>query len=267
MTVLAPPNRCRNRAVVVLLACALALPMATPARAETDDMFAVMFRMMLVMMNVMSNSMQNNNTFGGNNWGGLNSFNMGMSTLPMMSGFGSPWNNFGTPWNSFGNTPWGGTPWNSFGDMPYGGTPWNSYRGTPWGGTPWNSFGGTPYGGSSPWGYQDYPYGGDYDYPATWGPNEIPPPNTSHSLLDGRWFGNTGEVLEIRGNRFTLRTSGAAIGGIVRIRNNIITLFSPQTNTTTRYTFLRNQSQLLMDDGRGTVLTFRMHPADAVHVF
>jgi len=145
-----------------------------------------------------------------------------------------------------------------------GGTPWNSYGGMPWGGTPWNSFDGMPYGGNSPWGYQDYPYGGDYDYPATWGRNEIPPPNTSFSLLDGRWFGNTGEVLEIRGNRFTLRTSGAAIGGIVRIRNNVIALFSPQTNTTTRYTFLRNQSQLLLDDGSGTVLTFRMHPADAV---
>lgn len=246
MTVLPPPNRCRNRAVIALLACALTLPLATPARAETDDMFAVMFRMMLVMMNVMSNSMLNNNTYGGNNWGGLNSFNMGMSTLPMMSGFGSPWNNFGTPWNSFGSTPW------------------NSYGGMPWGGTPWNSFDGMPYGGNSPWGYQDYPYGGDYDYPATWGRNEIPPPNTSVSLLNGRWFGNTGEVLEIRGNRFTLRTSGAAIGGIVRIRNNVIALFSPQTNTTTRYTFLRNQSQLLLDDGSGTVLTFRMHPADAV---
>ena len=83
-------------------------------------------------------------------------------------------------------------------------------------------------------------------------------------MLDGRWFGNTGEVLEIRGNRFTLRTSGAAIGGVVKFRNNVIALFSPQTNTTTRYTFLRTQSEVVVDDGSGTVLSFRMHPADAV---
>jgi len=247
----------RHRRAALLLACALTLPVSMPAQAVADDMFSVMIRMMLVMMNVMSGAMLgNNNSNWGNNLGGLNSFNMGMGTLPMMSGFGSPMSGYGSPWNSFGSSPW-----NNPGMSPWGGSPWNSFGSSPWGGSPWNNSGGTPWNG-----YQGDPYGGGYDYPATWGApgygNEIPPPYPDSSLLDGRWFGNSGEVLEIRGNRFQLRTAGAGIAGALRITNNIVSLYSPQTNTVTRYSFMRNQSQLLLSNGSGTVLTFRKHPAD-----
>lgn len=251
----------RRRRAALLLACALSLPVSMPAQAVADDMFSVMFRMMLVMMNVMSGAMLgNNNSSWGNNLGGLNSFNMGMNTFPMTSGFGSPW-------NSFGSSPWGVSPWNNPGMSPWGGSPWNSFGSSPWGGSPWNSFGGTPWNG-----YQGDPYSGGHDYPATRGApgygNEIPPPYPDSSLLDGRWFGNSGEVLEIRGNRFQLRTAGAAIGGALRITNNIVSLYSPQTNTVTHYSFMRNQSQLLLGNGSGTVLTFRKHPADnTLHTF
>ncbi|NNJ94025.1 MAG: hypothetical protein HKP57_04690 [Halobacteria archaeon] len=202
----------RHRRAALVLACALSLPVATPAQAAMDDMFSVMFRMMLVMANVMSDAMLGNT---GNNWGGLNSFNAGMTTMPMMSGFGSPWNSFG------------GTPWNSF-----GGTPWNSYGG----GTPWNRYG--------------IPRGA--------------PANRANLLLQGRWFGNSGEILEISGNRFRLRSPGASLAGIVRINGNVINMFSPQTNTVTRYTFLQNQSELLLNDGSGVLLSFRKHPANAL---
>jgi hypothetical protein len=219
----------------LVLTCALSLPVATPVQAEMDDMFSVMFRMMLVMANVMSDAMLGNtgNNWG-NNWGGLNSFNPGMTTMPMMSGFGSPWSSFGgTPWNSFG-----GTPWNSYG----GGSPWNSF-----GGTPWNRY-------STPWGAPANRYG-------------APPSNRANLLLQGRWFGNSGEILEIRGNRFRLRSAGASLAGIVRINGNVINMYSPQTNTVTRYTFLQNQSELLLNDGSGVLLTFRKRPANAVRVF
>ena len=216
------PGRRQRRAALVLV-CALTLPVATPAQAAMDDMFSVMFRMMLVMANVMSDAMLGNT---GNNWGGLNSFNMGMTTLPMMSGFGSPWNSFGgTPWNRYG----GGSPWSSS-----GGPPWNRY-GTPWG-APANRYG-------------------------------VPPSNRANLLLQGRWFGNSGEILEIRGNRFRLRSAGASLAGIVRINGNVINMYSPQTNTLTRYTFLQNQSELLLNDGSGVLLTFRKRPANGVRIF
>ncbi len=245
----------RHRRAALLLACALSLPVSMPAQAMADDMFSVMFRMMLVMMNVMSGAMLGNTGSNwGNNLGGLNSFSMGMNAFPMMSGFGSPMSGFGSPWNSFGSSPWGASPWNTPGMSPWGGTPWNSFGGLPWSGN------------------QGVPYGGGYDNPASWGApgygNEIPPPHPDFSLLDGRWFGNSGEILEIRGNRFQLRTAGAAIGGALSITNNIVSLYSPQTNTVTQYSFMRNQSQLFLSDGSGTVLTFSKYPADnMLHTF
>jgi hypothetical protein len=194
-----------------VLACALSLPVATPAQAAMDDMFSVMFRMMLVMANVMSDAMLGNT---GSNWGGLNSFNPGMTTLPMMAGLGTPWSSFG------------GTPWNS-----YGGTPWNR-SGTAWSG------------------------------PANW--HGVPRANRANLMLQGRWFGNSGEILEISGNRFRLRAAGASLTGIVRITGNVITMYSPQTNTMTRYSYLHNQSELLLNSGSGVLLTFRKHPANAL---
>lgn len=204
------PGRRQRRAALVL-ACALSLPVATPAQAAMDDMFSVMFRMMLVMANVMSDAMLGNT---GNNWGGLNSFNLGMTAMPMMSGLGTPWSSFG------------GTPWNS-----YGGTPWNRSA-VPWS-APANRYG-------------------------------VPRANRANFMLQGRWFGNSGEILEISGNRFRLRAAGASLAGIVRITGNAITMYSPQTNTVTRYTFLHNQSELLLKSGSGELLTFRKHPADAL---
>ena len=220
---------------MLLLACALSLPVSTPAQAMMDNMFAVMFKMMLVMMNVMSDAMLGNNNNWGNSLGGLNSFNLGMSTLPMMSGFGSPSSNSG-------QIPWSMSPWNSGGGNPFAGRSPGSFPG--------NAYG---------------PYGGGQGSPAMYG---APARYPAISLLEGRWYGNSGEILEVRGNRFQLRTARAALGGRIGIKNNIVNLYSPQTNTVTRYSFVRNQSELLLNNGSGVMLTFRKHPVDgAVHVF
>jgi hypothetical protein len=215
----------RRKRAAVLLAGALLLPVATPSQAVVDDMFGVMFRMMLVMMNVMSDAMLGNDNNWGNNFGGMNSLNMGMSAAPMMSGFGSPWSGFGN------------SPWNSSGGYPFAGAPGNAYA----------------------------PYAGGYGSPSRYG---APPPYPATSLLEGRWYGNSGEILEVRGNHFQLRTAAAALGGKLSIENNIVSMYSPQTNTVTRYTFMRNQSELLLNNGSGVVQAFRKHPNDgAVHVF
>ncbi|MDX1698581.1 MAG: hypothetical protein R3308_09860, partial [Thiohalobacterales bacterium] len=117
-------------------------------------------------------------------------------------------------------------------------SPWSGL-GSPWSGG-WNSPFGT---GAGPWGGH--------------GPRRA----DSH-LLEGRWYGNSGEILLIRGNRFSLRTGLIMLSGTLRIANNLIVMYSPQTRTVTRYTFVRNETNLFLDDGSGSVLTFRRHPRD-----
>jgi len=77
-------------------------------------------------------------------------------------------------------------------------------------------------------------------------------------LLDGKWYGNAGELLEIRGNRFRLQDEQSSINGAIRIENNIASLYSPQTGTVSQYTFIRNQSELLLQDATGQVLGFSL---------
>ena len=79
-------------------------------------------------------------------------------------------------------------------------------------------------------------------------------------MLEGKWYGNAGEILEIRGNRFRLKDGQASINGAIRIENNIVSLYSPQVGTVTEYTFVRNQTELILQDATGQVLGFSLRP-------
>ena len=46
----------------------------------------------------------------------------------------------------------------------------------------------------------------------------------------------------------------------IRIENNIVSLYSPQTGTVTQYSFIRNRSELRLQDATGRVLSFRLRP-------
>ena len=256
----------KKKRAVLLLICALSLPV--PASAEAfGDMFGVMFRMMLVMMNVMSGAMLGNNNDMG--WGSGNSFGLGMTTLPMMAGMSgmNPGSGFGgmpgmsgmNPGSGFGGMP-GMSPWSGMSSFPM-----NSMGANPWS-MPFNSSPrGNPYAYPSAGAYPAYPnnpyvnrgYGGYGGYP---------PPQVS--LLDGRWYGNAGELLEIRGNRFRLQDGQSGINGAIRVENNIVSLYSPQTGTVSQYTFIRNQSGLVLQDAAGQVLNYRLQPISGVsHTF
>jgi hypothetical protein len=88
------------------------------------------------------------------------------------------------------------------------------------------------------------------------------------SLLDGKWYVNAGEILEIRGNRFRLKDGQSGINGAISIENNIVSLYSPQTRTVSQYTFIRNQSELVLQDATGQVLSFSQRPFSGVmHTF
>ena len=240
----------KNKRASVVLLCALLLP-APSTTLASDDIFSIMFRMMLTMMNVMANSVNNNNSF--NNWGGNNGWGngMGMAGFPMMSGLGGMG---GWP----GMSPMSGmNPWSGYG----GGLPANGMGMSPWsysqGGGPWNNGWGNPFmGGMSPAlapgtahaPYPDMGYGG---YPEDY---------SDTALLEGRWYGISGDVLEIRGNRFRLMAGQLGITGVVRVDNNILSLYSSDTDTLTQYTFVRNQTELLLQDVTGEVLAYRRYP-------
>jgi len=252
-----------------------ALAGAGTVHAGADDMFGMMFRMMLTMMNVMSDAMQNNNNgWGNNNWtnnlgGGLNSFNVGMSTWPMMSGFSSPFSSFGnSPFNSFGMSPWSAvSPWSGMispWSLPLGGNPWGNASG---GGYPFTNPAMLPGIARTPFANSAYGYPPVLRRlaPGSWNHGALP---WSGSLLDGRWFGSSGEILDIQGNRFRLQQGKVGLNGAITVENDIVSMYSPQTNTLTRYTFMRNQSGLLLEDASGNLLRFTNKPVNGiVHVF
>jgi len=217
----------KKRAILVLI-CALASPVPSAAEAS-DDMFSAMFRMMLVMMNAMSDAMLENNSDAG--WAGGDSFGLGMTTWPMMSGVSGM-----NPVTGFGGMP-GMSPWSGMTGVP-GMSPWSSpLNSNPWANPFMNSYPSSVISPPVNQGYGGYP------------PRQV-------SLLEGKWYGNSGEILEIRGNRFRLKDGRTAINGVIRIENNIVSLYSPQAGAVSHYTFIRNQSELMLQDATGQVLGF-----------
>ena len=250
----------KKRAILVLV-CALCLPL--PSAAEgMEDMFGVMFRMMLVMMNVMSDSMLDNSS----DFGSGSSPGSGMGSWPAMGAM-SGMNPISSISSFPGMSPWSGM--SGMSGMP-GMSPWSGMSGMP-GMSPWSGMSGIPGTGqgmspgsspmsNNPWGnpytsgYPSYP---NSPYTAGYGAQQYGPV----SLLDGRWFGYSGEVLEVRADRFRLRQGKYSINGIIKIENNIVNLYSPKTGTVTQYTFIRNQSELRLQDATGQVLSFSKRPA------
>jgi len=259
----------KKRATLILL-CALAMPL--PATAAIDDIFSVMFRMMLVMMNVMSDTMLGNNNSSGqgmNNMFGLGAFPAmgtmyGMNPMGGMSGFAgmSPWSGMGSfpgmsPWSGMGGFP-GMSPWSGMSGMPVGAGPWP-------GGVPGNGYGMSPW--STPMMGDSWagPYAGE---PSPYGNTPYNTAARPVTLLEGRWFSNTGEVLEVRGNRFRLQQGQYGTNGAIGIENNLVNLYSQDTGTVTQYTFVRNQSALVLQDASGQITSFSRRPVNnAVHIF
>ena len=236
----------KNRPAIYLLICTMSFAQPAPAD-EFGNMFSLMFRMMLSMMDAMSDVFGENSNDNG--WGGANSFGPGMATLPMMGGMGgmSPWSGFGgMPMNNMGMSPW---------NSPIMSNPWS------------NPFSG----GHNPAMFPGYSnYGNpNYRYPGRQGAVPVSPAQYAPTaLLNGRWFGSSGEILEVRGNQFRLQDRQSSISGTVRVENNVVNLFSPKTGGVTQYTFARNQYELILQDTSGQVLVFRRRPVNrGVRVF
>ena len=233
----------KKKQLILALVVVLFVPASAPANA-TDDTFGAMFRMMLIMMNAMSDAMLGNSN--GPGWGSASP--LGMTTLPMMSGmYGmNPMTGFGgmSPWSGMNSMPMNGmSPWSGMNSMPMNGmSPWSGMNSMPMNGmspwsTPFNSWS-NPFTNTYP-SYDNNPYGHRQygnNYPAPQG-----------SFLDGRWYGSGGDVLE----------------GMIRIDNNIVSLYSPQTGTTTQYSFIRKQSELILQDATGRVLRFWLRPVNS----
>ena len=237
----------KKRAIVILVA-ALSLPLPSAAVAM-DDMFAVMFRMMLVMMNVMSDAMLGNTNTS--DFGSASALGFGMGSWPAMSGL-------------YGMNPVSGV--SGFPGM----SPWSGMSGFPGNATgmsPWSSPM-SPNSWANPFASGYSPYGNGPYSNAGYGAPPGATPSMPVSILEGRWFGQSGEVLEIRGERFRLLHGNYGITGAIRIENNIVNLYSQQTGTVTQYTFFRNQTELMLQDASGMLLNFSKRPGNGVsHLF
>ena len=238
----------KHKRASLLLICALSTTMPAPASADAiSDMISVMFRLMLIMMSGMADSM-GNSMGGSNSWGmPMNSMGLGMTGWPAMSGL-SGMGMSGWPTMS-GLSGMGGWPGSGF-----GGSPWSM----PLAGNTWG------YPMSAP-GYFNNPYsGGAWGYPGNRRWSGAGQPDSarfvSASLLDGKWYGVSGETLEVRGNRFRLRSGRQSVNGTLKIDNNLVKLFTPQTGAVQLYQFARNQTSLVLQDAQGNTLNFNLDP-------
>ena len=212
----------RNIRAIVVLFCALSLP--RPAAADgMADMFGFMFRMMLTMMNIMAESTNNSNSW---NYP-LNSYGPGTGGWPLMNGMSGMG---GWPGGGVGATPWtlpmAGNPWASpMGINPFTGRGYGLPAGQPWGGIPgrWNAYPGA-------------------------------------SLLEGKWYGASGEILEVRGNRFVLRNGLTSLAGALDINDDLVKMVTPQTGAVNIYQFARSENELVLEEPGGARLLFYRRP-------
>jgi hypothetical protein len=218
-----------NKRAIVVFLCVLSLPV--PAAADgTGDMFSFMFRMMLTMMNIMANSSNNTNTW----YSPLNySSGLGVGSWPLTTGgYGlGGWPGMGVwPGGGFGATPW---------TLPMAGNPWASPPGV-------NPFAAARYGlpVTRPW----------PGIPGGWNAYR------GESLLEGTWYGTSGEILEVRGHRFVLRDPATSLGGVLDIDNNLVKMYSPQTGVVNVYQFVRNETELALQEPGGQRLLFYRRP-------
>jgi hypothetical protein len=223
----------KHKRASLLLICALST--TTPASASADavgDMIGVMFRMMLYMMGSMGDSMG-----GSNSWGmPMKSFGLGMTGWPALSGLsglGGGW-----PGSGFGTSPW---------SLPLASNTWGYPLSAP--------------------GYFNNPYSGPWGYPMNRRWSGAGYPNSaryvSASLLNGKWYGASGETLEIRGNRFRLRNGRLSVNGTLKINNNVVNLITQRTGAEQRYQFARNQTSLVLQDAQGNTLTYYLNPRNS----
>jgi hypothetical protein len=223
----------RNKRAIVVLLCTLSLP--APAFANgTGDMFGVMFRMMLTMMNLMADSMNSSNSWNAlNTWNSpFNTYGLGSGGWPLVGGlYGlnglSGWRTGGGWPGGFGTNPWA---------SPFAANPWAS----PLGLNPFTGMGyGVPRRGGRPGVWSGYAH---------------------TSPLEGNWYGTSGEVLEVRGNRFILRNGVTSLAGALDINDSLVRMYTPQTGAVNVYQFARTESELLLEDPGGEQLVFYRRP-------
>lgn len=212
--------------LVLILTTAFLQPLHAEDNPMGDLMYS-MFRMMLAIGNQMAGSIEGSNSF---NFSG----NLGSNYYPGMGGW--PGGGFPGAWSRPGLSP-GGTPGFGFprSSMPFGGFPSRPGYGVPY----YPQWRDRQRGHLSPGGYYRT------------GPV---------SALDGQWQGSSGEILEVRGNRFRLRSPQAATSGTLRVKNGQLRLYSPQTGAVMQYQYKRSLSSLALQDPYNRTIVFQQRP-------
>jgi hypothetical protein len=124
--------------------------------------------------------------------------------------------------------------------------------------TPWSTMpsGGFPPGASPGLGMPPNP---------RWQQGPPPPyPNrttAARSPLEGNWLSQSGEALQVRNNRFRLRSREGVLSGTLRLENNNhLKLFVPQARLVMPYRYKRKRGALMLQHTSGQVLYFKQQP-------
>ena len=203
----------------------LLLSLTQPVQAATPmgEMMTAMIRMMAAMANHMAGSL-----------GGSSSFNMG--------------SNFGTGFNPWMSSWPGMTPgsWPVTGMSPPGYPGMNPWMNSPAGMTP----GGWPATGAPPTGYPGWQGLAGQHY------NRGPAP----SPIEGNWLSQSGEALQVRNNRFRLRSQQGVLQGTLRLDRSSLKLYIPQAGLVMPYRYIRQANRLMLQHPSGQVLYFQQLP-------
>ncbi len=157
----------------------------------------------------------------------------GSSSLGMGSNFGSGFN----PWMSS---------WPGMTSMGYPGL------GSPWLAGPINRLPTPPGAGYGTPAYPGWQQGAPESY-YNRGPARPSP-------LEGNWLSQSGEALQVRHNRFRLRSQEGVLSGTLRLENNLLKLYVPQARLVMPYRYVRKRGNLMLQHPSGQVLYFQQQP-------
>lgn len=80
------------------------------------------------------------------------------------------------------------------------------------------------------------------------------------SPIEGNWLSPSGEVLQVRGKRFRLRSQAGELSGTLRYDGNSLMLSIPQTGGIMPYRYIRKRGGLILQPPSGQTLYFQQQP-------
>lgn len=118
--------------------------------------------------------------------------------------------------------------------------------------SPWNNAYPGAYG-------QPWPAPGMPNHSSPWAnaaSNPYQPDSNGASMLNGQWYGQSGEVFEVQGQYFRMQKNQQTITGTIQFSGNVVQL-NPSSGKPMFYRFIQDRSRLMFQDPNGRILRFQ----------